>query len=121
MQQLPHSCRYLHARDHTSPARLKSHAANAQGGLLPLEKSQASKRAAARAAKERAAVHDGLKDAKVTGILVVAALTAGAMAVMQVLQGQSLFDGRCTLHLLMYPLPPGRRGSTLTGRCRATN
>jgi hypothetical protein len=84
---------------------LRLHAANAQGGLLPLEKSEASKQAAARATRERAALREGLKDAKVTGILVVAALAAGAMAVGQVLQGQGRAD--CTLHLIDISPPLG--------------
>lgn len=57
---------------------------NVQGGLLLLEKSEAAKRAAARAERERAALDAGLKDAKVTGVLVVATLTAGAVAIGQV-------------------------------------
>lgn len=128
--QLPHSCRWLHARHHTRPARLRSHAANAQGGLLPLEKSEASRRAAARAVKERAALHDGMKDAKVTGILVVAALTAGAMAVMQVLQGQRFLSDPCTHCLLLHlfrlavmrqqPLQPPRSHTLGCRRSRRT-
>lgn len=55
-----------------------------QGGLLSLQRSERSKRASARAQRERTAVETGLKSASSTGILVTAALTAGAMVVGQV-------------------------------------
>ena len=77
---------------------LKPHAADAQGGLLPLEKSEASRRAAARAKRERARLREGLKNPNTTGILAVAALTAAAMVVAQVLQGPGS-PGACSVFL----------------------
>jgi hypothetical protein len=85
--RLPYSCRQsmnVSAALQQSCAIPEAVARRAQGGLLPLEKSEASKRAAARAKKERAALDSSLKDANVTGILVVATLTAGSMAVCKV-------------------------------------
>ena len=112
IQQLPHSCHWdMHA---VTPAQhdLRSPAANAQGGLLPLEKSEASKRAAARAKRERAALREGLKNPNTTGILAVAALTAGAMVVAQVLQDQGhLMDALC---LYVSPLPSGVKRQPLS-------